>query len=170
MQKEAAGAGSGDKGTQPDGVDEGLESREDGGKTPLGETAAAELIPGKGDKSLEKEQSSLSSRSSFEAPIVFNDTEYQSLSDAAKALSNPAYMSREGMVDYMKVRLDNRPSIITAKPGARVLKQRAIPSYKFRTKQSGDAKLNQLQNTDGQEHINVHSTVDRFVEIGRAHV
>ena len=163
MRKEAAGASTGDKSTKPDVLDKGLESGDDGDKTPLGETASAELSPGKDDKSHEKEQSSRSSRSSFEAPIVFNDTEFRSLSDAAKRLNDPAYTSREGMVDYMKVRLDNRPSIITAKTDARVLKQQAIPSYKFRIKQHGDSKLNQLQNIAGKEHINVHSTVDRFV-------
>lgn len=71
---------------------------------------------------------------------------------------------REGMVNYMKNQLETRPSIITAKTNDCVLKQRAFPSYKFRTKQHGDLKLYQLQNTTGKEHINVHSTANRFVD------
>ena len=84
MQKEMAGASTGDKSTKPDDLDEGLESSDDGDKTPPGETSVAELSPGKGDKPLEKEQSSRSSRSNrscWEDPVVFNDTEFRSLSD-----------------------------------------------------------------------------------------
>ena len=96
---------------------------------------------------------------------MFNDTEFSSFSKAAKRLNDHAYTGREGMVKYMKNRLETCPSIITAKTNDRVLKQRAFPSYKFRTKQHGDSKLYQLQNTAGKEHINVHSTADRFVDL-----
>ena len=66
------------------------------------------------------------------------------------------------MANYMKNRLETRPSIITAKTGDRVLKPRAVASYKFRTKQHGDSVL--LQNLAGKEHIHLRSTVDCFVD------
>ena len=61
MQNQAAKGNNGDKSTKPDDLVEGLESSDDGDKTPPGETAVAELSPGKGGKSLENEQSSRSS-------------------------------------------------------------------------------------------------------------
>ena len=53
MQKQAAEASNGDKSTKADDLLKGLESGNDGDETPPGETAVAELSPGKGGQSFE---------------------------------------------------------------------------------------------------------------------
>ena len=105
MQKQAAEGNNGDKSTKADDLSEGLESSDDGDKTPPGDTAIAELSPGKGRQSFENELSSRSAnsiQSCWEGPIVFNDTTFGSLSEAAKKLNDPAYAGHEKMADYMK--------------------------------------------------------------------